>query len=351
VLIYLDSAHFDWLERASVEARECFFSAWRSVGGELALSLHHIQEIAQLDGIESLRRRSNVLMQFPVIRGPFAGSATVREWEVRMQLLELLTAGTASMTDSGREQFFPRVEPTLLADILEGQQELFHRARSVFELSSNAENLSKQAGPTPRRLPDHVDWEQLMVQAEEVIAQAAPTAEEREALRAGLQFVAPYVQRAGSARGAIIELQGLSEVRNVGMVPDANLTELAMFVGVAREIVAQMAAASPRFASTLAEVLPGLDLFAAPGTRLRAALHRARMLHPRKAEPGDQLDEDHVVFAPYVDVLFADKRTVSFLQQESRDRPLLLRPASIANVLRAKDLTHTVDLISTAAAR
>jgi len=124
-----------------------------------------------------------------------------------------------------------------------------------------------------------------------------------------------------------------------------------MFVGLAREIVAQVAVATPRFVSALDEVLPGLDLFAAPGMRLRAAVHRARMVHPRESEPGDQLDEDHVVFAPYVDVLFVDKRTVSFLQQESRDRPSLLPPAAIANIVRAKDLTHTVALISEAAAR
>src|SRR4051812_42731651 len=83
MLVYLDSAQFDALERASEAERDAFFVSWQAAGCELALSLHHIHEIGQLGDRESLVRRLRVLKRFPLIRGGLANSDAVLRFEIR----------------------------------------------------------------------------------------------------------------------------------------------------------------------------------------------------------------------------------------------------------------------------
>jgi len=61
-------------------------------------------------------------------------------------------------------------------------------------------------------------------------------------------------------------------------------------------------------------LLPKLNPYKMPGYSLGIATNRAWQLSGNSAEAGNQIDDAHVTFAPYMDVLFVDKRTFAFLK-------------------------------------
>ena len=70
------------------------------------------------------------------------------------------------------------------------------------------------------------------------------------------------------------------------------------------------------------------------------AVARARARHSTAPTASDQLDEEHVSFGPYVDLLFVDKRTAGYLTEEFRrkDGRMYFDPAR--SIKRARDVAE-----------
>jgi hypothetical protein len=94
-----------------------------------------------------------------------------------------------------------------------------------------------------------------------------------------------------------------------------------------------------------------MDPYAAPGSSLHLAVERARRRATvgRATEPNELLDAQHVIFAPYVDVAFVDKRTMGFIRGEAAARPQLLAPGATRSLRFAPGLREV--LIALHAAR
>ena len=98
-LVYLDSAQFVWLENDEGIGRIEFHRRWRATGATLALSFHHVQEVAQLEEEESVERRLSIFADFSDVCFSFRGSGSVNELEAQVALLRLLgkDVGTATI--------------------------------------------------------------------------------------------------------------------------------------------------------------------------------------------------------------------------------------------------------------
>ena len=94
MLVYLDTSHFDMLERLCHKdlARFArFIERWTMSDHFLALTLEHAQELAQLSEETSRQRRLNVIYQFPYdqIRFSLRGAAGLLDVELIIEIRAL----------------------------------------------------------------------------------------------------------------------------------------------------------------------------------------------------------------------------------------------------------------------
>jgi hypothetical protein len=90
---------------------------------------------------------------------------------------------------------------------------------------------------------------------------------------------------------------------------------------------------------------PSADPYEAPGFSLKLAIRRERLRHADSAKASDLLDEEHIVFAPYVDVLLVDKRTYDYAQRAvaRNTPPLPLNPESaLRKAAQLKDVLQVM---------
>ena len=132
------------------------------------------------------------------------------------------------------------------------------------------------------------------------------------------------VKKPKNVRPAFEELYGLVGIEVTPTLRPTDLTAASLFFSSAREKIKQIAETFNTPMPFLMALLPKLHPYKVPGYSLGMAINRAWLLSGNRAETGDRVDDDHVTFAPYVDVLFVDKRTFAFLNRELRDRPELL---------------------------
>lgn len=347
-LVYLDSAQFDWLERAPSNKRREFLNAWAGVGAELALSLHHLQEMGQLRDADSLQQRLGVLKLFPVVRcGPVSSEEITRR-EIRMLLQQQSTSPSDDVWTADRWSLFPECDlEDVIASTLQFQS-VFHLFRDALKEGAVAENLSKAARPKkPLKIPDNFDWAAMKAEwpstIDEVSAQMPEIPIE---IWSAFRAMLPQFTGHSSVRSMLVTQYQLSAIETIDRIPDDDLVSAHIFYSAARDEFSRIAMQLELQSSDCEDVISKIRMYDAPGFALKVALRRARRPHPREAEPGDQTDEDHVAFTPYVDLLFADKRTVSFLQQEARRAPNPLPQALVARVRKAADLDDIVEQIT-----
>ncbi len=75
------------------------------------------------------------------------------------------------------------------------------------------------------------------------------------------------------------------------------------------------------------------------------AVCRARIAHNMEPSASDQVDEEHVSFAPYVDLLFVDKRTRGHVDSERRRADGRMVDGAASSITRARDLQDALEQI------
>lgn len=136
-------------------------------------------------------------------------------------------------------------------------------------------------------------------------------------------------------RDALVRSAGLKGLGIAAKVPDEDLIEVSGFFSLARIQLSSLGLVLGIPESQMLTILPSLDPYLSPGFRLKLAVERARKRAGQLTTSGDLVDSDHIMFAPYCDVLFVDKRTLAYAVQEERDRPSLLPPGSTNHLRRA----------------
>jgi hypothetical protein len=317
---------------------------------QLALSLHHVQEIAQLSDRASVERRLKVLELFPAVRCKPAGSNHVTKLEIQLQLFALLgfKLDVRQMSD---DTLFPAADLEDLRAATLDMQPLFKLMRRAHEMSADASNTLKQAGQgrPAMSMRRAVDPALLEAEAAEEAFRAAlndVAPDAQTLMRQMFQQVRTAIQSHGSVRRAMENIYKLSGVEIVDRIPDADLAAVSVFFESAREEAQDVLSRVQADPALGEQLVRRLDPYAGPGFALQLAVQRARMRHPKPDNPGDEIDVAHAGFAPYVDLLFADKRTYGFVAQEARDSPDLLTQSGWRTIGRAGTLERAAAMIA-----
>jgi len=116
-------------------------TAWDAAGCDLALTLHHAQEVAQLADNSSRKRRIDLIREFPRVRYEKGGSHKIVYLETLVQVQARLTGIAPDYNGVIREALFLEngvagVEETVLElgeplRMMEGAQQLTAQARNA----------------------------------------------------------------------------------------------------------------------------------------------------------------------------------------------------------------------------
>jgi hypothetical protein len=347
VIVYLDSAHLALLERASADGRRAFFRTWGGCKCQLALSLHHLQEIGQLSDRTSVARRLQVLDDFPIIRCKPAGYDLVLQLEIAFQLARARGL-EPNVTASALATLFPKSTAIDVSAAVNQYPWILAAMRPAHETGAEASNYAKQAEQQTRgvrkrklRTPSGVDEHQIESLLESTLAELPPQVQ--TTVRDMWNRVRDTIRERGGLRLGLEEVFGLSDLAIRHKIPDADLPSISVFYDTARTHWSSIASPAEMVASD--PYMQRLDPYAARGFALQLAVRRGRKRHTKPDEASDEIDVAHIAFAPYVDVLFVDKRTLGFVHQERRDNPALL-PFDFTNTIeRAGSLQRVEEIL------
>lgn len=365
MLVYLDSSQLAELERLSRTDRKTFdgfFDAWRRIGAVLAFSLHHAQEIAQLADLGSIDKRMAVLKEFGNIQIALKGWDGVLDLEIQEQLLSLCR-GTGPRYQDVRQRLF---SPSTVDEIRNGVVEVresFQQLREGLLLVAKAENLSKQAKAKAddvglydgliaahkdpdKPFPSDFDWDTWTRNMRQLARGGQAAGTPGAAMFQWLvdQLLAT-IRQEGSIRGGLQTLMGLKGLPVLTIAPIQDLAALQGYYAQAREIAPRIAQVLGVDSGEVLKRVSELRPYESPAFRLRAAYDRARKRAPKTSEASDQVDSDHLSYAPHVDWAFVDKRTWEYVQQEARKDSRLLPASAVSNIKKASSVLAVLEAI------
>lgn len=357
LLVYLDSSHLAWIEqraRRDPIGATAFVQAFDEMGCALAISLHHLQEIGQLADSNSVQRRLAILGRVTRLHGGLVGSAAAISGEIRTQLVAVAQRERPRYEDL-RPILFPASDPEALRRMALAGTRRFKLSRLLHTDVAELQNISKRGMEEIEAILGSRGKVRRLLRGgcvEEIadglrsVAKGAPAG-----LRPGTERLANLVQKERNIRSAMEAFYQINGFDVTAQVPDADLPMVAMFFALARAEAQQLDLESGEDQRTFAELVPRLNPYECPGYRLKLALDRARERTPRLTEPGDVVDSDHVVLAPYADIAVVDKRTLELLQQEARRGTSVLPGDALEVFRRASSLEDLYAVIAQAAER
>ena len=346
MLVYLDTAQFAWLQRASTEKRTAFVELWRETGCELAISLQVLQETVKLGSVDDVLRRLIVMHDLRPFRGLPAGSAGVTVREITVQVAELLGMPIIDPIAYISAEVFPAMADDGPLDVIRNSVRDLQRFNSMAEMTAQLETTAKQL-PTPVRKRTDVDdgLEDRLAAAATAQAGGVPGLEAH--LRQMGQRVAESLRSAeGEVWAAKVRLWGVQDLEALPHLrDDEDLSSAAGFAYVARDAAQDIAVELSVDVEQVLAFVNRLYLFRAPGTGLEMAVRRARRKHNRAPVASDQTDGEHLTFAPYVDLMLVDKHTLGLVKQEIQRADGRIPEGAADGVTRARDLSEVARLI------
>lgn len=261
--------------------------------------------------------------------------------EIQIQLSQLL-GFSVDIQETARHNLFPASHLTDLMSSLD-LQDKFHQMRVAYGLGADGANSSKAAAREEPQLDPNAPIDPELLNSPETEAAFQAAVADLPADAAVLMHQLYHQVRAalleqGTVRKGLEAIYGLQNVHIREQIPQSDLAAVSVFFKTARTEAASICSQAGLSELQCEPFIDQLDPYAGPGFALQLAAQRARRLHPKPDEPGDEVDVGHLAFAPYVDLAFVDKRTLGFISQEARDRPNLLAPAFTENIVRAGTL-------------
>lgn len=333
MLVYLDSGDLANLERLSAQEPapfERFLAEWDARGCVLALSLHHAQEIAQLADENSRVRRLSLLERFPGARYEAGGSHKVVTFEA---MIQVLAKASHSVPD-----YAGAVGPVLFQETgLEGLKVTVLEYGNLLRAMESAQGIAAAARNSTRgtRLPhsyrkqtrERMNLPAARTAMEQALSTVGLTEQVRGMMRATFDALSTSMEHSANLRSAFEKAYCVEGYDCIRTVDDDDLPRVATFFSVAKDAIRELAPALGLPIDRCLELVPSLDPYDCPGTRIEMSVSRAQDASGQVAEVADEPDRAHVTFLPYVDVLFADRRTVGFFQQEAQNgkRPEALK--------------------------
>jgi len=333
MLVYLDSGDIANLERLLTrdpEAFAAFLESWTARSCALALSLHHAQEISQLSDDASRERRLAVLARFPDIRYEPGGSYKVVRLEALTQLFARLDGIQADyLHNVGPRLFQERGLDALATTVREEGPKL--RRLQAEQLATSTIRGDTRGLKIPhsyrKQTRDKVDLKQVSSVSARTLAVHDLTPLTRAVASPILDAINAHLASAPNVRVAFERAYGLEGLDVIHSVDDEDIHRVATFFSVAREVAAEYAG---EIGADTAPAVSALDPYECPGVCVEMSVSRAQDTSSQAPDPSDEPDRAHMTFLPYVDAMFADRRTVGFLEQSARSskRSILLSAQS-----------------------
>jgi len=343
MLVYLDTAQLAWLESASVDEREAFLCEWRELGCELAVSLQLLQEGIKRGSLRDAGARIETIRALAPLRGlPTAAASVIRE-EATEQIRAMLQ-GASRVPAVTATRLFPFLDPTTLSsdalahapsfkhfnaiDAFQAAMELEQKGwprlapGMKVEVAPMLDHIRQKADADKRATPELADW------IDETAGAIA-----RDVVTFGGDLWALHIHR----------LQ-LGEMRRVNELNREDLFKASQFLHGAREGSKEIGIELDIPSEQVLSLVGELDPYNAPGFSAEMAVTRARWRDlGARPKASDQVDEEHVSFAPYVDLLCVDKRTMGYLRQELRRADGRAVPSAGRAIIRPRNLTEVLD--------
>jgi hypothetical protein len=237
-----------------------------------------------------------------------------------------------------------------LPSFLKDAQDNIHSFKKFFEfrgaigqaemeltrVTTEMKQLLKESNAPRLRVPSSdFDWERLWHMVELSFPTGLEQSDLGRAIKENIHRLFEAMRQERTQREALVRSAGLKGLPIATKVPDEDLVEVGGFFDLARIQLPALGAILGIPESQMLTLLPRLDPYQSPGFRLKLAVERARKRAGQLTKSGDLVDSDHIMFAPYCDILFVDKRTLTYAMQEQRDRPSLLPPGSTDHLRRA----------------
>jgi hypothetical protein len=364
MLIYLDPsnfAHLELLRDKDPQALAQFFQLWREKGLRLALSLHHAQEVAQLADDASRNRRLDVIRLFPKISYAPIGSVALTQEEIEFQSFAITRRTSFPVEMLGRLLFSDGLAAFLkdakTKENVESFNKFFEFRRAIGQAEADLtrataeiKQLQKEGRLPPPQVPaPDFDWEALGHLMESSFPPGIDRSDLGRVIMENTRGLFTAMREEKNQRRALVRSAGLKELPIATKVPDEDLVEVGGFFSLARIQLSSLGLDLGIPESQMLTLLPRLDPYQSPGFRLKLAVERARKRARQPTKSGDLVDSDHIMFAPYCDLIFVDKRTYAYARQEERDRPSLLPPGSTDHLRRAasvEDLLKALGIAS-----
>jgi hypothetical protein len=299
---------------------------------------------------DSIRARIDVLRSFPVVRGLSASSATVLEMEVTCELLRAI-GRTVPTLDQLRERLFPRIDIDDVVEDIVAFRRASRWARSAMTSSADARNYSQQAETQQRQ---HTSQEQsarssvplryklvaMMTRyaiygLTKIVPRLTPL---RELVDGGPQ------RKKVNHTSILMSVMGVTDLGMPKDFPEEDFVPIYMFHQEVKRILRSIRSEdveSGQHHNLLQQISP----YSCLGYSLQMAVKRARMRQPKPYIVSDEVDADHIIFSPYVDCMFVDKRTLEFVRQEVRRGSTLPHGAG-ANLKRNGPLSAVLDAVT-----
>lgn len=344
MLVYLDTAHFIWFESAGPAERRDFLESWRDHGCELAVSLQLLQEGVKHGSPEKLDERLRTMRALGPMRGMPAGSAGVMVREAAVQMLELLGEPLHDPIGASVEELFPPLEPGMLVReawrVAQGLQNL----NAAGEASAGLEAILKARGPIKKGAK--IDPQELRRGLESSLG----LKDLPEFVRGIHEGAIRNLERTdGIASDALVLGFGLEKAACLGDLRDEDLSKASGFLEAGKAAAIKVADRRAISVQQVRTLVDELRPYAAPGYSLEMAVSRARRSHNAEPAASDFVDEEHVCFAPYVDLLMVDKRTQDFLHRELRRGDGRIVEGAADSIRRPRSLDDIVKMIEGAA--
>jgi hypothetical protein len=378
-LVYLDSSNIIHLTDARSKERAAYddaLSAWRGAGATLALSRVHLVELRAHDDAETRAERVRTIQDLLPVRTDILVHQHIRTRPLSMSEREILTAivrenvlslpveQVASMTlhlPARAMEAFPHQWDDAVAvntmrsyddDTFGGFTKLVYRgveatvAAAARPANTPLEHLRLRDLPdTPLSPAECAVMEQRFAQAlaevetDPPIVSNLPDGMQRQIRREELEAGLTFERRAAEIgqRAAFAERHGIEDVAS----EKRTLYEI-LCMSSFRQTTQQVLQEALRIdAATAADIGKRLPVASCPGTWLFQAVDLEIKKGEPATAPSSAYDLDHLVYFPYIDEFFADKRT-------RRHVEAALRRPDCPEVLRGRPLPRTVPRSATA---
>lgn len=328
-----------------------FFRQWNSTNSELCLSLQHLKEISHLHK-QSRENRLNSLQNLNNLRYSPLGWSSIIQNEAIIQILNLISSKNSDLISLFKEDIWKKTNSRFLLDYIENNLTLIRKSRGIYEVASEIEELFKSVRQMvgnhwKKRFRDLKSTHSDNLEELKRISEQLQSAYETERIsNVFTEKIFRTVQETGSLFSSLVKLLDIEEHSDIEKRYLSDASSLSVYYKLIREAIPYIARITELSENEVSQRITKCNPSSCPGFSLRMALFRALHSSDKKFKPSDWGDTDHIVYAPYVDISFVDKRTYTFLNQETRQQPFRLDDSLISNIQRIVPLKELIQHIS-----